>query len=290
MFALVLAMDIFTYLLLTHILGRRIQPILVYQDGIRGYSSFYYSLVGLPGFIPAERIEQLSIEPKRTIVRVSNRCSQVRAGTSSGEWYLIAKINGKGYRIIGSGSPKRILQAAFKIELTLGIRAQRHGDVEELLGYITLKGLAVAPFSSEVVIDNTRPSGSLYFESVLIISFLIIALFFTIIDMGLFAIIFWIFPILSIATIFYRERTLRPSQLRLNPMGIELILHSGRKRFVPYGEIVLVLVNCGDSSKKSGRAQQGGGLDIGKNYLIFLSQEAALMLLRTILKRSPDWV
>jgi len=290
MFALVLAMDVFTYLFLTHILGRRIQPILVYQDGIRGYSSFYYSLKGFPGFIPAERIEQLSIEPKQTIVRLSNRRSQVRTRTSGGEWYLMAKITGKGYRIIGSGSPKRILQAAFKIERTLGIRAQRHGDVGELLGYINSKGLAVAAFSSEVVIDNTRPSGSLRFESILIISFLIIALFFTIIDMGLFAIIFWIFPILLFVTIFYRERTLRPSQLRINPMGIELILHSGKRRFVPFGEIVLVLINWGDPSNKSGRAQQGGGLDIGKNYLIFLSQESALMLLRTILKHSPDQV
>jgi hypothetical protein len=286
MFVVVVAMYVFTYLFLTHLLGRRIQSIFVYPDGIQGYSSLYYSLRGLPGFIPTSRIEHLSIEPIHTLIRLSGRRPQTQSSTYLGQWYLTAKISGKGTRIICAGSPPRILQAAFKIERALGIKAERQGEAEELLGYLT-RTPSAASLNSESVIDNVRTKGGHYWDFVTLGPIIIFASILTIFAHSPLVLIFWFLPLVMIVSVFYRERKLRPRQLHVGPTGVELIFLSGAKKFVSSGDICDVVVNWGDLSTWSGKAQQEGAMNIGKNYAIFLNREAALTLLRIIYSQPP---
>jgi hypothetical protein len=282
LFLVVLGLYVFSYIFLNHFMKRRIQPILIYRDGIKGYSSPYYSLIGLHSFITIGQIEQLSIEPRQTILRLSDKRSQIRGVATNGEWDLTVKLLGRGNRVIGSGSPKRMVQAAYKIERTLGIRAIRQGDADELLGFLNKKMSSFIPVESDILVDNNMEKNlrSLDFAPIVILG--IFALFGILIGALLITLFFVAFILLFIVIIYYRERRLRPTQLRLNSQGIELTFRSGAKRYVPFNEIALLMVYWGDPSRRPGMSQQGGALDIGKNYSFFLNREVGMKILRTI--------
>jgi hypothetical protein len=282
LFLVVLGLYVFSYIFLNHFMKRRVQPILIYRDGIKGYSSPYYSLIGLHSFIPTGQIEQLFIEPKQTIVKLSDKRSQIRGASTNGEWELTAKLLGKGNRVICSGSPKRIIQAAYKVERTLGIRAIRQGDADELLRFLNKKMSSVLSVDSDVLVENNMGKNPHRADLAPIVILGIFALFGILIGTLLITLFFVAFILLFIVIIYYRERRLRPTQLRLHSQGIELTFRSGAKRFVPFNEIALLMVYWGDPSRSLGMSQQGGALDIGKNYSFFLNREVGMKILRTI--------
>lgn len=118
--SIVAIMSFFSYLVGYHAFSKFIKPIRVFTNGIEAFSSPFYSLKGLSGFTPKEKISEVRI--MKAFATTDLRSAKVGGNKKTlVNWLLTLKtVDGKS-RILGYRETEAAERAALMIYEALGI-------------------------------------------------------------------------------------------------------------------------------------------------------------------------